>query len=88
MPTPPGKKTGITNYIAYSIFVLNTLLYPYSRFVYESIMRFILGDNILVSGLGLMMIVKYLTMGICWAAAILIAPFGLAYLYFYHSKSS
>ena len=67
--------------------VVNSLLYPYSRFVYEKITSFILGDNVFFVNAILMLIMKYFAMAICWSAAILIAPFGLAYLYFYHSAS-
>lgn len=66
--------------------VANTLLYPYSRFVYEGVMGFILGENVfLVDGL-LMLATKVATMLFCWAAAVLVAPIGLAYLYYHHSK--
>ncbi|MCT7505313.1 hypothetical protein N5T62_04395 [Aliarcobacter cryaerophilus] len=38
--------------------------------------------------LNIMMIVKFMTVVICWAMAIFIAPIGLAYLYYYHSKNA
>jgi len=66
--------------------VINTILYPYSRFVYESIMDFIMGDNVFFLNAFVMLSVKFITMYFCWALAIFIAPVGLAYLYFYHSK--
>lgn len=69
------------------IYTVNTLLYPYARFVYESIMDFILGNNVFISNAILFLGVKIMTMVLCWAAAILIAPVGLAYLYYYHSKN-
>jgi hypothetical protein len=31
--------------------------------------------------------VKIFTMVICWACAIFIAPIGLAYLYYHHTKA-
>ena len=68
------------------ILIVNTLLYPYSRFVYEGIVRFIMGDNVFYVNAFLMLFVKYITMGLCFSFAIVIAPIGLAYLYFYHSK--
>ncbi|MBC9132024.1 hypothetical protein JMI89_08155 [Frischella sp. Ac48] len=61
-------------------------LYPYSRFVYESIIDFIMGDNIIFSNLILFLFVKIITMGLCFVFSIFIAPFGLLYLYFYHSR--
>jgi hypothetical protein len=67
--------------------VAYTLLYPYSRFVYESLMNFIMGENVFFVNAILMLAVKLATMAFCWMAAIFIAPIGLAYLYFYHSKA-
>lgn len=64
--------------------MVNTLLYPYARFVYESIIGFIMGDNIMISNIYIFLGWKALTMLICWLAAIFIAPIGLAYLFYYH----
>ena len=66
--------------------LVNTLLYPYSRFVYESVMNFIMGKNVFFVNALLMLAVKLLSMLLCWAFAIFVAPIGLAYLYFHHSK--
>ena len=67
--------------------IINTLLYPYSRFVYESIVDYILGDTVIFGSILVVMLTKYFTMAICWAAAVLIAPIGLLYLYFHQSKN-
>lgn len=64
----------------------NTLLYPYARFVYESVMGFIMGGNVFFANAFFMLFVKLMTMALCWAGAIFIAPIGLAYLYYHHSK--
>ena len=66
---------------------VSTLLYPYSRFVYESIVGFIMGDNVFFVNAIFMLISKFFTMVMCWAFAIFIAPIGLAYLYYHHSKT-
>ncbi|WP_445946302.1 hypothetical protein [Shewanella sp.] len=67
--------------------IVNTLLYPYARFVYEKVIGFILGENVFfVNGLFLLL-AKCFTMSICWAMAIFIAPVGLGYLYYYHTKN-
>lgn len=63
-----------------------TLFYPYSRFVYESIVNFIVGDNVFFVNAGIMLFIKLITMILCWGFSIFIAPFGLAYLYYHHSK--
>lgn len=69
------------------VVTINTLLYPYARFVYESIVGFVMGDNVFFVNAFLMMFVKLVTMAICWAGAVFIAPVGLAYLYYHHSKN-
>jgi hypothetical protein len=66
------------------IAVINALLYPYSRFVYESIIGFIMGENIFILPLFIMLPMKLFTMLMCWGLAILISPIGLIYLYFHH----
>lgn len=68
--------------------VVNTLLYPYSRFVYESIVNFIMGENVFFINVIFMLIAKVFTMALCWGFAIFVAPIGLAYLYYYHSKAN
>jgi hypothetical protein len=68
--------------------IISALLYPYSRFVYESIANFILGENTFFVNAFLMLFVKIMTMVLCWSFSIFIAPIGLAYLYFHHSKAA
>lgn len=68
--------------------IVSTLLYPYSRFVYESIVGYIMGNNVFFVNAGVMLFTKYLTMAMCWAMAIFIAPVGLLYLYWHHSKNA
>lgn len=67
--------------------VISTLLYPYSRFVYESIVGFIMGENVFFVNAILILITKFTTMVMCWAFALFVAPIGLAYLYYHHSKA-
>lgn len=70
------------------LMLINTLLYPYSRFVYESVMNFIIGKNFFLVNALLMFVAKFFTMLLCWSMAIFIAPIGLAYLYYHHSKTA
>ena len=70
--------------IAFS--VVCTFLYPYSRFVYESTIDFIIGDNEFYTETEVVLTFKVFTMMACWLFSALIAPIGLSYLYFYHSK--
>jgi hypothetical protein len=67
--------------------IINTLLYPYSRFVYEGVVRFIMGENVFFVNAIFMLFTKFITMAMCWSFAILVAPIGLAYLYYHHSKA-
>ncbi|NHB86588.1 hypothetical protein [Photorhabdus tasmaniensis] len=82
MQNPSGMKVG--NVI---FFIINALLYPYARFVYEQIIGFIIGENIFYINTTVMLMAKLITMGLCWAFSIFIAPVGLIYLYYYHSKA-
>ena len=66
--------------------ILSQILYPYSRFVYHSVMDFIFGNNMFVVNAFLMLILKFLMMMICWFFAIFIAPIGLLQLYYHHTK--
>lgn len=68
--------------------VLNTALYPYARFVYESIVGYVVGRNVFYVNALFMLWVKAFTMGMCWSSAVLIAPFGLAYLFWRNSRSA
>jgi len=69
------------------MFAINCLLYPYSRYVYESVVNYILGDNVLFGSVFIVVIAKYITMAICYMFAMFIAPIGLIYLFFYHNKN-
>ena len=77
---------GKASFLVVLVFAVNALIYPYSRFVYESIVDFIFGNNVFVNALFLLAI-KIITMLICFGFAIFIAPIGLIYLYYYHSKN-
>lgn len=76
-----GSKIGMT-----LCFLVLQLLYPYSRFVYESIVDYIFGDNVFVVNALFMLSVKFITMAICWIFSPFIAPLGMLYLYFYYTK--
>lgn len=79
--------SGIT-FDAVSLAVVCTLLYPYSRFVYESVVGYIMGNNVFFVNAPLMLLTKFITMFMCWLFAIFVAPAGLAYLYWHHSRQA
>ncbi|MHC6225508.1 hypothetical protein ACYU03_12160 [Pseudomonas sp. X10] len=80
---PSGVKLGMVGFA-----LINTLLYPYSRFVYESIVGYIMGNNVFFVNALLMLFVKLMSMAMCWSFAIFIAPVGLAYLFWRNSRPS
>ena len=45
-----------------AFFVVNSLLYPYSRFVYEGIIGFKLGGNVLIAKIPIVLTLKFITM--------------------------
>jgi hypothetical protein len=59
-------------------YIVNTFLYSYSRFVYESIVNFIVGKNVFIFPVFVVLFVKLFTVLLCFAFAIFIAPIGLA----------
>ncbi|MFY1026345.1 Uncharacterised protein [Actinobacillus seminis] len=73
----------IVNIILFSIL---QLLYPYSRFVYESIIGYIMGENVFFFPAFIMLLAKFITMVICWIFSFAIAPIGLVYLYYFYSR--
>lgn len=78
-----GSSVSIGEYFFFSV---TTLLYPYSRFVYESVIDYITGDNVFIVNAFAMLTVKFFTMLLCWLLAIFIAPVGLLYLFIRHSR--
>lgn len=67
---------------------VNTLLYPYARFVWESIVEFVVGQNMFFLPAIVLLVFKFATMMLCWQMAVLIAPVGLAYLFWHHSRNN
>lgn len=68
-------------------FIVNGLLYPYSRFVYESVAGFLLGQNQFFVNAVWLLMVKVFTMSACWAFALLVAPIGFIYLFLHHTQA-
>ncbi|MFZ3118562.1 MAG: hypothetical protein WA159_09600 [Variovorax sp.] len=80
----PGSMPLGIGMVAY--LVVSTLLYPYARFVYESVVGYVMGGNVFFVNAFFMLLVKGFTMMLCWCFAIFIAPIGLLWLYVHHSK--
>lgn len=47
-----------------------------------------MGQNVFFINAIIMLVAKFITMVLCWLFAIFIAPIGLAYLYYYHTKET
>jgi hypothetical protein len=71
-----------------ALFTVNTFLYPYSRFMYEQVVAYIVGYNQFWLKTWLFLVVKLISMLLCWAFALFIAPAGLAYLYYLNRETS
>ena len=85
--TQTGSKHHNNSYGLLIIGIINTILYPYSRFAYERVIGFIMGDNVFFVNAIFMLIAKFITIYFCWGLAIFIAPVGLLFIYFYQKKS-
>lgn len=80
----PGDKTII---LYATLFIINTLLYPYARFAYEKVIGFLIGNNVFIVNTIVMLGTKLITMYFCWFLAIFIAPAGLLFIYVYRTKN-
>jgi hypothetical protein len=74
--------------VLYVVLGLNTALYPYARFAMHTVVGFIQGGSVIVLPLLMSLVLTYLLMGVCFAAAIFLAPMGLIMLYVQNSQSS
>jgi hypothetical protein len=72
-----------------AVFILGVtaLMYPYSRYVYESVISLITGSNVFYLPAFFLLLTKVLTMSLCFAFAPIVAPIGLALLFFQNSKA-
>lgn len=66
--------------------VASAVLYPYSRFVYDSILEFFMGDNVIELPLMFALMKTVFGIALCFLFALFIAPVGLLFLLYHHSK--
>lgn len=66
--------------------VINTIIYPYSRYAIQVAGGFLMGDNAFFAHVGFILIVKTIITVLCWIFAIFMAPIGLMLLYAENSK--
>ncbi|MDA3045576.1 hypothetical protein OFO10_00145 [Campylobacter sp. VBCF_06 NA8] len=87
MSARTGKEFAGMDFFIYIFYAICALLYPYARFVYESIVNFIIGNNFFIVNAVFLLIWKLVVMIVLFAFSIIIAPVGLAYLYYHHTKN-
>lgn len=71
----------------YIMLILNTLLFPYARFVYESVVGYFTHNKTFFANAAVAWIIKLITMVLCWMFAIFISPIGLLYFFVRGTKS-
>lgn len=54
--------------------VVNVILYPYARYVFDSIVSFVLGDNFFILPIPVMLMIKFFNIAMCFCFAIFMAP--------------
>ncbi|SDJ83634.1 hypothetical protein [Streptococcus gallolyticus] len=70
------------------LFLLSSIFYPFAMFVYESIVKLIMGDNVFILPAIPLLIWKLVRFIIIWAFSIPIGIIGFGYLYFRINKGS
>ena len=72
------------NYVESVVYIsISWLLYPFSRFVYESAVNWLTGGYVLIVNGLLWLFVKLFTMGLCLLFAVVLAPIAWIYLFCY-----
>ncbi|MBP2621369.1 hypothetical protein ACVRXQ_10630 [Streptococcus panodentis] len=70
------------SYPALFLFLLFSLFYPFAMFVYESIVKLVMGDSIFLIPILVILIWKIVRFFMIWLFSLPIGIIGLIYLYF------
>lgn len=62
---------------------VSCFLYPFSRFVYESVVNWIMGDNVLIANALVWLITKLVTITLCFVFGVVLAPIAWIYIFWY-----
>lgn len=81
-----GSKENPNYWSIMMTFTACQLLYPYAYFVYDRIADYILGDRGSYFVSHIMSVVRIFAVILCWFGAPIIAPLGLAWLYWEHGR--
>ena len=79
-----GQGVGFYTLLSFSV---NTVLYPYSRYLFDSLIDIIFGKTRFDKSSGVLMAIKILSIFLCWSAALFIAPLGLLFIHFRGSRA-
>ncbi|MDR6623748.1 hypothetical protein [Caulobacter segnis] len=64
------------------LFAVSTLLFPFSKLVWNEARDFIVGDTVFFGNAIIVVFAKFLINAMLWSFAIFVAPLGMAYLWF------
>ena len=81
-----GSKENPNYWSIMMTFTVCQLLYPYAYFVYDRIADYISGDRGSYFVSHIMSVVRIFAVILCWFGAPIIAPLGLAWLYWEHGR--
>jgi hypothetical protein len=65
-----------------AISVLNTLLFPFSKLVWDELRNLALGNNVIIMNAIFLFMLKWLINTLLWGFAIVVAPAGILYLWY------
>lgn len=75
------------DFVVIILLVICTVLYPFSRFIYEQVVGFLWGENLLIFNLILFIPAKIFTMLLCWFLAIFISPIYFFFFFVFKLKN-
>lgn len=81
-PSIEQGERGTSTAVILVLSILNTLLFPFAKLVWNNLKGFVLGDTILLSNFLFLIVGKFVVNFTLWWLALVIAPFGVGYLWF------
>lgn len=81
-------KASVSQILLYSLgWLVLLIFYPFSRFVYDSLMNFLMGNTIFITNAVLLFTWRYLVYAILLCFSIFIAPIGWIILFFINKSA-
>lgn len=72
----------------FAFLTASTLLYPFAKYLYDSMMGFLMGNNLFILPAVPHLIIKGMMVLLLWFGALLFAPFGIALVNHQRLKAS